>query len=294
MRYYCSELKERGGQGRFVITGVRWQESKNRRNRGLAEVLGPKEPKIIFSNNDNDESRRMIESCQLKGKYALLLSLTAGLRISETIAAKYSDIDWGSGELRVYRQLGRSTTNEGESEGRTTTQELKTKTRSGQRNIPLADFVIDELILARQKYEEARNGNPNFQDFDFVCCHENGVPFNRSSFGKSFKRLLRSCNLPDMRWHDLRHTYATILKQKEISLKAIAVCMGHYGTRITEDVYINLPDEIYDCDKEITAFMEEVLPKQRKVLDARINDKYLLEVLPHKVYNISDSTIRTA
>ena len=93
-------------------------------------------------------------------------------------------------------------------------------------------------------------------------------------------------------FHSLRHTYATILKQKEISLKAIAVCMGHYGTRITEDVYINLPDEIYDCDKEITAFMEEVLPKQRNILDARINEKYLLEVLPNKVYNITDCTIR--
>ena len=88
------------------------------------------------------------------------------------------------------------------------------------------------------------------------------------------------------------HTYATILKQKEISLKAIAVCMGHYGTRITEDVYINLPDEIYDFDKEITAFMEEVLPKQRNILDARINEKYLLEVLPNKVYNITDYIIK--
>lgn len=71
VRYCCSELKERGGQGRFVITGVRWQESNNRKNRGLAEVLGPKEPKIIYLNNDNDEKRRLLESCQLKGKYAL-------------------------------------------------------------------------------------------------------------------------------------------------------------------------------------------------------------------------------
>ena len=69
--------------------------------------------------------------------------------------------------------------------------------------------------------------------------------------------------------------------------------MGHYGTQITEDVYINLPDEIYDCDKEITAFMEEVLPKQSKVLDARIDGKYLLEVLPHKVYNSTDCIINT-
>ena len=195
--------------------------------------------------------------------------------------------------MRGYRQLGRSTTNEGELEGRIITQELKTKTRSGERIVPLADFVVDELILARQKYEAARNSNPDFQDLDYVCCHENGAPFNRSSFRKSFKRLLRSCNLPDMRWHDLRHTYATILKQKEISLKAIAVCMGHYGTQITEDVYINLPDEIYDCDKEITAFMEEVLPKRSKVLDARIDEKYLLEVLPHKVYNSTDCIINT-
>lgn len=218
----------------------------------------------------------------------LLFSLTAGLRISEAIAVKYSDIDWGSGGLQVHRQLGRNTANEEELTGRIITQELKTKTRSGERNIPLADFVIDELILARQKYAELRKDNPDFQNLDFVCCHENGVPFNRSSFRKSFKRLLKSCDLPDMRWHDLRHTYATILKQKDISLKAIAVCMGHYGTKITEDVYINLPEEIYDCDKEIGTFIEDMLPKKGKILDARINKKYLLEVLPHKVYNISD------
>lgn len=137
----------------------------------------------------------------------LLFSLTAGLRISEAIAVKYSDIDWGSGGLQVHRQLGRNTANEKELTGRIITQELKTKTRSGERNIPLADFVIDELILARQKYEELRKDNPDFQNLDFVCCHENGVPFNRSSFRKSFKRLLKSCDLPDMRWHDLRHPY---------------------------------------------------------------------------------------
>lgn len=56
--------------------------------------------------------------------------------------------------------------------------------------------------------------------------------------------------------------------------------MGHYGTKITEDVYINLPEEIYDCDKEIGTFIEDMLPKKGKILDARINKKYLLEVLP--------------
>ncbi|PXX51958.1 phosphoadenosine phosphosulfate reductase [Hungatella effluvii] len=66
-RYCCSVLKETGGEGRFVITGVRWQESRKRESRGAVEVLGKRKPDLIL-NNDNEESRRIIENCQLKGK----------------------------------------------------------------------------------------------------------------------------------------------------------------------------------------------------------------------------------
>lgn len=66
-RYCCRVLKETGGEGRFVITGVRWQESRKRESRGAVEVLGSRKPDLIL-NNDNEESRRIIENCQLKGK----------------------------------------------------------------------------------------------------------------------------------------------------------------------------------------------------------------------------------
>lgn len=66
-RYCCSVLKETGGEGHFVITGVRWQESRKRESRGAVEVLGSRKPDLIL-NNDNEESRRVIENCQLKGK----------------------------------------------------------------------------------------------------------------------------------------------------------------------------------------------------------------------------------
>ena len=70
-RYCCRELKERGGEGRFCVTGVRWAESVRRaKTRGLAEFMGRKtKDKVLF--NDNDSLRRMMESCQLKGKYVL-------------------------------------------------------------------------------------------------------------------------------------------------------------------------------------------------------------------------------
>lgn len=69
VRYCCSELKEGGGRGRFIATGVRWAESPARkRNRGALEVVTAKKSNKLILSNDNDEDRRLFETCKLKGK----------------------------------------------------------------------------------------------------------------------------------------------------------------------------------------------------------------------------------
>lgn len=68
VRYCCTELKESGGKGRFIATGVRWAESTARKRRGALEVLHHDRTKKLILSNDNDEDRRLLESCQLKGK----------------------------------------------------------------------------------------------------------------------------------------------------------------------------------------------------------------------------------
>lgn len=70
IRYCCSELKEHGGEGSFVITGVRWAESESRKKWDLAQIQ-KKDSKIILLNNDNHEKRRLLENCATKGKYIL-------------------------------------------------------------------------------------------------------------------------------------------------------------------------------------------------------------------------------
>ncbi len=78
-RYCCDVLKEGGGKGRFVITGVRWAESVKRKNgRKIVEFDAygsnskkAKEQREIFFNSDNDHRRKMIENCQVKGKHVL-------------------------------------------------------------------------------------------------------------------------------------------------------------------------------------------------------------------------------
>ena len=68
-RYCCSILKERGGNGRFITTGVRWAESvKRKKNRGIYEASPPDKEKRIILNNDNDDRRRLFETCTLKPK----------------------------------------------------------------------------------------------------------------------------------------------------------------------------------------------------------------------------------
>jgi len=70
VRWCCSILKERSCQGRFIVTGVRWAESMRRRNsRGIYERNAASPARRIILNNDNDEKRRLFESCTLKAKF---------------------------------------------------------------------------------------------------------------------------------------------------------------------------------------------------------------------------------
>lgn len=69
VRYCCSVLKERGGAGRFIATGVRWAESVKRKNsRGIYETMPSDPSKKIVLNNDNDDRRRLFENCRLQAK----------------------------------------------------------------------------------------------------------------------------------------------------------------------------------------------------------------------------------
>lgn len=69
VRYCCSVLKERGGAGRFITTGVRWAESTKRKNtRGIYETMPSEPTKKIILNNDNDDRRRLFETCTIKAK----------------------------------------------------------------------------------------------------------------------------------------------------------------------------------------------------------------------------------
>jgi phosphoadenosine phosphosulfate reductase len=71
IRYCCRDLKEGGGIGRFCITGVRWAESVRRKNQRAVVEINARTKNQIMLNNDNDEARRMIETCVMKSAHIL-------------------------------------------------------------------------------------------------------------------------------------------------------------------------------------------------------------------------------
>ena len=88
---------------------------------------------------------------------------------------------------------------------------------------------------------------PGFNDMNYVCCHCDGRPFNRKSFHDDFHKLIALCGLPKIRWHDLRHIYASVLKNNSVNMKAVSEFLGHYSPDFTEDVYVHQLEVAHDC-----------------------------------------------
>lgn len=191
----------------------------------------------------------------------LLLSLTIGTRISETIGLMYADVDFTSNTIYIRRQLGRDIKNRGT--GNLMTQRMETKTPNGVRSVPAPDWVIDELLVKRAWYERQRQFVPNFQDSGYIVCHCDGKPYNRTSFLRDFHKLTCLCGLQETHWHDLRHMYASVLKNNAVNMKAVSEFLGHYSPDFTEEVYVYHEEIAYDCSM-LTEEWENIRPENDK------------------------------
>ncbi|MCC8081188.1 MAG: site-specific integrase [Lachnospiraceae bacterium] len=211
----------------------------------------------------------------------VLFNVMMGLRRQEINAVKYSDVDYISRTLSVERQLGKklNRTPYGRDEKPTTKSELPLKTSSSRRILPIPDYVFEEILREREKYEEnRRRRGSQFLDADYICCSNYGKPRSKDFHWKHYKALLKELGLPDIRWHDLRSTYCTLLLKNDFNPKAVSRLMGHAKEIITMDVYGDNANIIPEEIPELLEYMDEVMPKkpdadnaETKVLDTVID-----------------------
>lgn len=194
----------------------------------------------------------------------VLFNVLMGLRRQEINAVKYSDVDYINRTLSVERQLGKELNREpnGVDEKPTTKAELPLKTLSSRRELPIPDYVFEAILEERKKYERNRSRKRSqFLDADYICCSNYGKPRSKDFHWSHYKKLLQATGLPDIRWHDLRSTYCTLLLKQDFNPKAVSKLMGHAKEIITMDVYGDNANIIPEEIPELLAYMDEVMPK---------------------------------
>lgn len=193
----------------------------------------------------------------------VLLNVLMGLRRGEINGVKFSDVDYINRTLKVQRQLGKKIGSSKEDFAPKTfgKQEVRLKTSSSYREIPIPDYVFEAILEQRKIYEQQkRRRSSTFQDLGYICCSSYGRPRSSSFHWQHYKKLLADNNLPDIRWHDLRSTFCTLLLKNDFNPKAVSKLMGHAKELITMDVYGDNRGILADCVDELQPFIEEVLP----------------------------------
>lgn len=219
----------------------------------------------------------------------VLFNVLMGLRRSEIIGLKYSDVDYINRTLKVERQLGKvHKSSKNDFAPKTfTKQEIGLKTESSYRELPIPDVVYEAILAERQRYEKNRSRRINdittpFYDGDYICCSTYGKPRSKGFHLKYYKQILEENNLPDIRWHDLRSTYCTLLLKASFNPKAVSKLMGHSKEIITMNVYGDNQNIIDDGVPEIESFINDVLPDAEQMDELK---KELLEnVIDVSVY----------
>ena len=146
-----------------------------------------------------------------------------------------------------------------------TKQEIKLKSYHSERVLDIPDIVFEAILNEKQKYERNRSRRINdkhnpFYDHKYVCCSTYGKPRSKDFHRRYYLKLLEENNLPKIWFHDLRHTYATLLLVNNYDLKAISQLLGHASTIITSNVYFDKNKIIVDCTDELNGYINRVKP----------------------------------
>ena len=165
------------------------------------------------------------------------VELATGLRRGELLGLKWEDIDFEHGNLRVKRQVARIN---GE------VVEAPLKTKNAYRTLPLAEDTIQVL-----KQQKKKTGSS-----PWVFPSPTGGPISPDSVLHMLHRVLKRAGLPKVRFHDLRHTFATLALQNGVDIKTVSGILGHFSAGFTLDTYAHVTTA---AQKEAAKTMGKVL-----------------------------------
>lgn len=160
------------------------------------------------------------------------ITLYYGLRRSEVLGLRWSAIDFERNMIQINHTVVKNLT---------VVAKDKTKTAASNRSYELLPEIRELLLDLKEKTEQNRKlCGKDYIDSDYVFVWPNGKRYAPDYITRGFQRVLKNNHLPKMRFHDLRHSTASILYDKGWSLKDIQEWLGHADMETTGDIYTHI------------------------------------------------------
>ena len=204
------------------------------------KVERPKKDRYVGSFYDADEVNALFEAAKgTKLEFPILFGAFYGLRRSEAIGLKWDAIDFDQNTITI-----RHTVTSCDLDGkRILVAADTTKTKSSMRTLPLVPFMRERLLALREEQKENRRlcGRSYIKDYvDYVCVNEIGDLIKPHYVTESFPKLLKANGLRPVRYHDLRHSCASLLLANGVPMKQIQEWLGHSDFSTTANIYAHL------------------------------------------------------
>jgi integrase len=209
-----------------------------RPSRNEMKTLTPEQAHVFLEAAKNDRLRALY-----------IVAIHTGLRQGELFGISWDDVDLEAGTLSVHRTLS------GAKGGPKFTTPKNNKTRRVRLTPQAAEALRDHR---KRQLEERMRLAGLWQDHGLVFCSTVGTPLSRHNvYNRSFKPLLERAGLPySLRFHDLRHTFATLMASSGGHAKVVQEMLGHASINITLDLYSHvLPDMQEDAVDRLGAML---------------------------------------
>jgi integrase len=178
--------------------------------------------------------RAAVKGNRLEALYLLAVGL--GLRQGELLGLRWIDIDLEASRLRVTRALQWIRATRGQAADATL---VEPKSQSSRRTLPLPPAATAALRAHRVRWanEKLALGERYLNEWDLAFTGLLGEPLNPRTISDELDRILRDARLPDVRFHDLRHTALTLMRAQGVDIKVIQEFAGHRDVGLTLRVY---------------------------------------------------------
>ena len=204
------------------------------------KVERPKKDRYVGSFYDADEVNALFNAAKgTKLELPVLFGAFYGLRRSEAIGLKWDAIDFEQNTITI-----RHTVTSCDLDGkRVLVASDTTKTKSSMRTLPLVPFMRERLLTLKEEQQENRRlcGRSYIKDYlEYVCVNEIGDLIKPHYVTTAFPDLLKANGMRHIRYHDLRHSCASLLLANGVPMKQIQEWLGHSDFSTTANIYAHL------------------------------------------------------